>query len=146
MSWSMQGHGNSKFVIKEIYVKIDENWNVSGEADFICIGKVILKGILEHFYQIPVQELDQRINRPIILHAKFTNMAREDEEIYANDAKTPRNFLKGFSKVQTIRFCQLGRNDEMVTIEFSSEENGEWQCTTGLNNIKILEEKNMKRA
>lgn len=146
MSWHMVEPVDNKSVIKKIKVKIDEKWAISGEMDLVNLGKVKLQGKLLRFNSIPVQELEKEVKRPILLSAEFRDVAQEDERIFFFGNKIIKDFIKGFSKLQNIKFGEIGRNNHELGFGFVSEENGEWRCRVRVDKIQILEEQNVKRT
>ena len=76
--------------------------------------------------------------------ADFGRLQIHYDKIFFFGNKVVKEFISRFSKIQTINFGELGRNDNELNLAFISEENGEWRCNVNVNKIEILEEKNVK--
>lgn len=135
-------------VLKEFKIEINDKLEVEGYMGLVSRGAIQLKGKVKMFNDHYIDEARQKYKFPIKLHFKCKNYYNEND--YINFGTTQRVTVKEYvsaftSPEETIRdeLCIYQNLNILIINTASTPRNDLWRASVDINNIKLLESKNV---
>ncbi len=154
-------------VLKEFKIEIDKDGLVSGFIDLVWKGKIILNGKITHFNDVELYEYvppkvgerfstkftNKRTQKslrllPLKLHFKCKKVYNENDYIDFGTrqkitAKEYTSRFKSDKEEITDRISIVKDLDSLKVVTASKPYNDDWRASVHLDNIEILEAKNV---